>query len=90
MQDTITLTDLQEQVDNQIEMRLKSICMAEWRKINVLLNGRNRKRFKPVTYSQEVADLLKLRQDLYNGVDPESISATINTGEIQYKFEKSK
>ena len=65
MQDTVTLTDLQEQVDNQIEMRLKSICMAEWRRVNVLLNGRNRKRFKPVTYSQEVADLLKLRQDLY-------------------------
>lgn len=90
MQDTITLTDLQEQVDNQIEVRLSAICTAEWRKINVLPNGRNRKKFKPVTYSQEVWDLLKLRQDLYNGVDPEAISATINTGEIQHKFEKTK
>jgi hypothetical protein len=86
----IKLTDLQEQVDNQIEMRIKSICGAEARRVNMLPNGTWRKKMKPVTYSQEVHDLLKLRQDLYNGVDPEAISATINTGEIQYKFEKSK
>ncbi len=86
----LILTDLQEQVDNQIEMRLSAICKAEWRAVNVLPNGRYRKKFKPVTYSQTVSDLLQLRQDLYNGVDPESISAAINNGEIQYKFEKSK
>jgi hypothetical protein len=82
------LTDLQRQVDNQIETRLERICQAEWRAINILPNGRNRKKFKPVTYSQTVKDLLQLRQDLYNGADPEEISAQINSGEIQYQFLK--
>lgn len=90
MQDTITLTDLQEQVDNQIEVRLQKICMAEAKKVNILPNGTWRKKMKQVTYSQEVHDLLKLRQDLYNGVDPEVISATLNFGEIDYKFRNSK
>ena len=84
------LTSLQTQVDNQIEARLQAICGAEARRVNMLPNGTWRKKMKQVTYSQEVWDLLDLRQDLYNGVDPEAISATINTGEIQYKFEKSK
>ncbi len=86
----LELTDLQKQVDAQIEARLSKICNVEWRAVNALPNGRYRKKFKPVTYSQTVFDLLQLRQDLYNGVDPESISATINNGEIQHQFNQSK
>jgi len=84
----IERTDSQERVDAQIETRLKRICFFEWLSANTK-RGKLRRKPIPVTYSQEVRDLLKLRQDLYNGVDPEAISATITTGEIQYKFEKS-
>lgn len=79
-------TDLQEQVDHQIERRLSRICMAEWRKVNILPNGRVRKKILQVTYPQVVADLLELRQDLYNGRDPEEISAIITNGEIQNSY----
>lgn len=78
-------TDLQEQVDQQIDIRLQRICQAEARKVN-FVNGRWRKKMKPVTFPQEVNDLLSLRQDLYNGRDPEEISAIITNGAINYKF----
>lgn len=79
----IELTELQKQVDQQIEARVSRICAAEWRKINVLPNGRVRRKTLPVTYPQVVIDLLGLRQELYNGRDPEEISAIISNGEIQ-------
>lgn len=82
----VKLNNLQEQVDNQITIRLQRICGAEWRKANILPNGRRRKKTVPVTYSNEVHELLELRNLLYNGVDPEEISATINNGEINYRF----
>lgn len=84
------LSNLQKQVDNQITLRLESICGAEWRKVNILPNGQKRKRIKPVTYSSEVTRLLELRQELYNGVDPEKIWAEINFGEINDKYWKSR
>ena len=79
------LTELQRQVDYQIEVRLERICQAEWRKVNIV-NGKKRKRILPVTYSNEVTDLLTLRQELYNGRSPEEISGIITNGEIEYKF----
>lgn len=85
----IELTNIQKQVDAQIESRLKRICFSEWLAANTK-RGKLKRKPVPVTYSKEVRDLLQLRQDLYNGVDPEAISATINTGEIQDKFIKSK
>jgi len=84
----IELTELQRQVDNQIEERLARICRAEWEKVN-LIKGKMRKKRAPVTYSQTVNDLLELRQMLYNGTDPEAISATLNSGNIDYKFRKA-
>lgn len=84
----IELTELQRQVDNQIEQRLSRICRTEWEKVN-LIKGNRRKKTVPVTYSQTVNDLLELRQMLYNGTDPEAIAATLNSGDIDYKFRKA-
>lgn len=85
----LVLTNLQQQVDAQIESRLSSICRAEWEKVNKI-KGKTRKRIKPVAYPAIVQELLDLRQSLYNGTDPEAISATITGGEIAHQFEKSK
>ncbi len=88
--DTVILSDLAAQVDRQIEMRISAICQAEWRKVNVLPNGRIRRVAKQVTYPATVSELLSLRQSLYNGEDPESISATLMTGQINHDFQTSK
>lgn len=84
----VILTEPQKQVDSQIEARLSRICRSEWNKVNVV-KGRKRKRTIPITYSNEIKELLALRQDLYNGRDPEEISAIICNGEIQNKFLKA-
>lgn len=88
--DTVILSDLAAQVDRQIEMRISAICQAEWRKINILPNGRMRKVAKQVTYPGTVSELLSLRQSLYSGEDPEAIAATLATGQINHDFETAK
>lgn len=82
----VTLTDYQKQVDAMIDARITRIARAEYNKANRLPNGRLRKKYKPYTLPQEVSELLELRQDLYKGVDPESICATITNGDIQHLF----
>ena len=86
----ITLTPLQEQVDQAIDIRIKSLAEAAYIKANRLPNGRYRKKHVQYTLPQEVTDLLALRQELYKGVDPEAIMATITGGGIQHAFIKSK
>lgn len=86
----VELTDLQSQVDSQIEMRIARICEAEYRRTNFLPNGRKRKKHVPYSVPHEVKELLALRNDLYDGRDPEEISAIITNGGIQDKFLKSK
>ncbi len=84
------LSNLAHQVDAQIEVRLKSICLAEWRKTNVLPNGRVRRKMRQVTYPSSVKELLALRQSLYYGADPEAIAATLQTGQINHDFHATK
>lgn len=86
----VLLSDLAKQVDAQIETRLSAICRAEWRGVNVLPNGRTRTVKKPVTYSATVGELLALRQSLYHGADPETIAATLATGQINHDFYAAK
>lgn len=82
----VELTDLQRQVDNQIEMRIFRICAAEYRQANFLPNGRKRKKHVPYHVPSEVTDLLELRQELYNGRNPEEIAGIITNGAIEHKF----
>lgn len=82
----IHLSPLAAQVDRQIETRLFAICHAEWRKANVLPNGRIRRIAKPVNYPATVQELLSLRQSLYTGTDPEVIAASLTTGQIQHEY----
>ena len=84
----VELNNIQSQVDKQIEVRLKRICLAEWNAHTIGKNGRRKKNCGQMTYSCIVNDLLQLRQSLYNGIDPEVISAAMQTGEINQAFTK--
>tara|TARA_R110000822_G_C15236272_1_gene485868 strand:+ start:63 stop:344 length:282 start_codon:yes stop_codon:yes gene_type:complete len=83
------LNSLQIQVDKQLEARLTRICMAEWKAHTTGKNGKRKKNPRPMTYSYIVNDLLQLRQCLYTGMNPEDVSAAMQTGEINQAFTKA-
>jgi hypothetical protein len=86
----VELNDLQKQVDNQIEERLKRICFFEWNKAQIRKNGERYKNPQPVTFPQVVHDLLEYRQWLYGGVDPEVVYSVVMEPEVQRTYLNSK
>lgn len=85
----VQLTDLQRQVDRQIQVRLDRICFAEWSAHVTGKNGKRKKNPGPMSYSYNVLDLLQLRQCLYEGTHPQDVSAAMMQGEIENAFLKS-
>lgn len=83
------LTDTQRHVDAQIEARIFRLSHAAWKEANTLPSGRLRKTPATFSHPQEVHDLLAIRQRLYAGEDPETISAEVVGGDIQAAFLKA-
>lgn len=82
-------SDLERQVDKQIDERISRIMMAEYKAEAFSKNGRLKKKFQ-LTPPTEVHELHDLRQKMYKSeLTPEEVSATITCGSIQYKYLKS-
>ena len=80
---------IQEQVYNQIQTRIKTICMSDY---NAATKTRKGYLKRPLQYSSIVGDLVKLSSAVLDmsDEDAEHVSHDLTYGEIQHTFLQAK